>query len=842
MSNHNEQRMQSGKPLKYAIERRAFINDNRRSYDITPGKYLVIKRTCMILLMVFAAQYVIAQNKASVTGKITGILGEAATGVTVSIKGSERGTLSKEDGTFELDNLEPGKYELLFRVLGYEPHRQIISLSAGQAVKIDVKLTETATVLESVTVTGKTQAEQVRQQAYNVAAIDARKLHNTTYDLKQALNKVSGVRIRESGGLGSAFNFSLNGFTGNQVKFFLDGIPMDNFGTSLQMNNIPINMADRIEVYKGVVPVWLGADALGGAINIVTNPNKRDYLDVSYSYGSFNTHRTAINTGYTAASGFTLQLNAFQNYSDNDYKVDVDVANLTTGVYTPMRVRRFHDTYRNETVIANIGVVGKQYADKLLLEITLGRNKADIQTGNRMFDVYGARKRNGDIIMPSVKYLKNNLFIKDLNLSLNANYNLGHEQLVDTVFKQYNWLGEYRDKSTDPNAVGGELRRTLYKYKNNNANITANLGYKFSGKHSLALNNTFLGFNRKGKDRLDPDNELNRQPRKNYKNILGLGYRYDLNERFNASAFLKDYNQSTTAFQTYTPPDAPYGTLPTYTKQKKSVNKIGYGAAVSYFLNAGLQAKASYEKTYRLPENDEIFGNPTIDRIENFSLQPESSDNANLGLTYQFVPAKEHKLHIETNFIYRNSKDFIRPNLTSVGGAAMIQMLNQQDVRTTGIDGEIRYTFKDALAVGVNMTWQNIRNRTKYEPNETQVSQIYKDRIPNIPYLYGNANAQYSVKGLVSAANVLNIGYNLTYVHEYYLNWPSQGAAGSKLTIPEQFQHDINVVYSIKDGRYNIGLECRNIFDAKIYDNFSLQKPGRSFSIKLRYFIAGNQK
>ncbi|RLJ71995.1 outer membrane receptor protein involved in Fe transport [Pedobacter alluvionis] len=836
----NIQKKQGSIIIKCTIESSVYCDDTVR------GKNWVKKINSIILFftlfMLFTAQYAVAQNKTSITGKITGISGEAVPGINIRIKGREVRTLSKEDGTFELNNLKPGNYELLFHGLGYKPHSQKISLSAGQFIKVEVRLTEISTVLESVTVAGKTQAAEIRQQAYNVAAIDARKLHNTTYDLNQALNKVSGVRIRESGGLGSAFNFSLNGFTGNQVKFFLDGIPMDNFGTSLQMNNIPINMADRIEVYKGVVPVWLGADALGGAINIVTNTNQRDYLDVSYSYGSFNTHKSAVNAGYTAKSGFTVQVNAFQNYSDNNYKVDVDVANLTTGVYTPMRVRRFHDTYRNETVIANIGVTGKRYADKLLLGITLGQNKADIQTGNRMFDVYGARKRNGDIIMPSLKYLKNNLFIKDLNLSLNANYNLGHEQLVDTVFKQYNWLGESRDKSTDPDAVGGELRRTLYKYKNNNANITANLGYKFLDKHSLALNNTFLGFNRRGKDELDPDNKLNMQPRENFKNILGLGYRYDMNERFNASVFLKNYNQSTTAFQSYTSPNAPWGTLPNYTKQKKSVNKSGYGAAASYFLNTGLQAKASYEKTYRLPENDELFGNPTIDRIENFSLRPESSENANLGLAYQFILVKEHKLHIESNFIYRNSKDFIRPNLTSVGGVAMIQMLNQQDVRTTGIDGEIRYTFKDALVVGVNMTWQNIRNQTKYEANETQVSQIYKDRIPNMPYLYGNANAQYSIKGLGIATNVLNIGYNLTYVHEYYLNWPSQGSTGSKLNIPEQFQHDVNAVYSIKDGRYNIGLECRNLFDAKIYDNFSLQKPGRSINIKLRYFIAGNQK
>jgi outer membrane receptor protein involved in Fe transport len=134
------------------------------------------------------------------------------------------------------------------------------------------------------------------------------------------------------------------------------------FGSSFQINNIPINIAERLEVYKGVVPIWLGSDALGGAINIVTGDRFRNYVDASYSFGSFNTHRSVVNAAYTAKSGFTVRLNAFQNYSDNDYKVTVDAADIYTGAYKANAVvRRFHDNYHNETVMASVGVVGKKY-------------------------------------------------------------------------------------------------------------------------------------------------------------------------------------------------------------------------------------------------------------------------------------------------------------------------------------------------------------------------------------------------------------------------------------------------------------------------------------------------
>ena len=48
------------------------------------------------------------------------------------------------------------------------------------------------------------------------------------------------------------------------MKIFIDGIPQEGAGAAFDLNNVPINFADRIEVYKGVVPVGFGTDAIGG--------------------------------------------------------------------------------------------------------------------------------------------------------------------------------------------------------------------------------------------------------------------------------------------------------------------------------------------------------------------------------------------------------------------------------------------------------------------------------------------------------------------------------------------------------------------------------------------------
>ena len=687
--------------------------------------------------------------------------------------------------------------------------------------------------LEKVTVVGRSATQLVNRQAFNVTAIDAKKLYNSTLDLAHALDRVSGVRLRETGGVGSNFNLAINGFSGNQVRLFLDGIPMDNFGSSFQLNNIPINFAERVEVYKGVVPVWLGSDALGGAVNIVTGSKYRNYVDVSYSFGSFNTHRSNINAAFTSKKGFTVQVNAFQNYSDNNYKVTLEVSDINTGKYYPnTTVRRFHDTYHNETLITNIGFVGKPWADKLLLGISLGKNYKEVQTGARMATVFGAWHRKGNMVMPTLKYQKKNLFIKGLELTLNANYNLGKEQNIDTAFRRYDWFGNYKQYT----GLGAERSRTMYEYSNNLGLATATLNYSFGENHSISLNNVFTTFNRKGSDELYPDDNKYEIPQKAIKNILGLGYKYEITDKWSATLFGKYLRQDAKTEISYNP-TGNWGDI-AYKPERNTVRNFGYGIAGSYFIHPDFQLKFSYEKSNRLPENEEIFGD-LMNQESNFNLKPEISDNLNLGLSYGFNLKKGHRFLVSGSAIYRYARDFIYFYFNN--NQQKLTTANLEGVSNIGGEAELRYSYKSLITAGLNLTYQHIINQQRYDPETGAPSIVYKDRMPNLPYLYGNGDVSVYFKELLGKNDQLTIGYNLLYVHRFWLYWPSRGGRGiddEKRQVPMQTSHDVNMVYSMKNGRYNIGLECRNINNAQLYDNFSLQKPSRSFNIKFRYFIA----
>ncbi len=383
------------------------------------------------------------KDNGMISGKVLSQDGEAIDYATVLLKGTTQTCYTNEKGLYHL-SAPAGNYSIIFSCTGFEDCELPVTLTAGQRTKLNVKL-KPVTQLAEVIVVGD-QLSKVKNSAYNATAVNTRELVNTTRTLSEALAKAPGMKIRESGGVGSDMAVTMDGFSGKHVKVFIDGVPQEGVGSSFGLNNIPVNFADRIEVYRGVVPVGFGADAIGGVINIVTpRRQRRWFVDASYSYGSFNTHKSYLNFGQTLKNGFKYEINAFQNYSDNDYWVDSPVEDFQTGAINrrkPEHVKRFNDTYHNEAVIAKAGFVNKPWADRLLVGFNYSHMYKEIQTGVRQEIVYGQKHRHGFTLMPSIEYGKRNLLTQGLDVSLNANYNRNSTTNVDTASVKYNWRGE----------------------------------------------------------------------------------------------------------------------------------------------------------------------------------------------------------------------------------------------------------------------------------------------------------------------------------------------------------------------------------------------------------------
>ncbi|MDM1507721.1 TonB-dependent receptor, partial [Myroides odoratimimus] len=221
-------------------------------------------------------------------------------------------------------------------------------------------------------------------------------------------------------------------------------------------------------------------------------------------------------------------------------------------------------------------------------------------------------------------------------------------------------------------------------------------------------------------------------------------------------------------------------------------NFTGYGIATAYNILPDLQVKGSFEHSIRMPEAYEMFGDE-VNLASNYNLKPESSNNFNVGLQYGFTINEVNQFKVETNFLYRKAKDYIKEEVnTGQGTAAQKVNRNIGGVLVKSFDGEIRYSYKDFFSVMANVTYQDILNDMKYENNSEEVSALYRDRVANIPYLYGNGMVSFNFKEVFGSKNSLRLDYNMMYVQKYYLYAPSAGIAKYKRYIPEQFSQDIS--------------------------------------------------
>ena len=300
-----------------------------------------------------------ARKQAMVSGKVFSTSNEIMDFASVQVKGTSIGTRPNEKGIYHL-KAPAGDYTLIVSAVGLETLERKVHLTEGERNKLNIVIKPSTTELDEVVITS-TGVSRIKRSAFNAVAVDLKGMAGLNKNLAEVLTTVPGVKLRETGGMGSDMQLMLDGFTGKHVKIFIDGVPQEGAGTALNLNNLPVNFAERIEVYRGVVPVGFGTDALGGVINIVTNLRKLGWFaDASYSYGSFNTHRSYVNFGQTFKNGFSYEINAFQNYSDNDYHVYAPVEDFETGRIDKdkrVRVKRFNDTYHNEAVFCFFGFV-----------------------------------------------------------------------------------------------------------------------------------------------------------------------------------------------------------------------------------------------------------------------------------------------------------------------------------------------------------------------------------------------------------------------------------------------------------------------------------------------------
>lgn len=229
------------------------------------------------------------------TGSISGSVrdsttGEAISGATVSVRGTNRGASSGDDGRFSIAGVAPGKYTTVIRRLGYHQTSRDVTVTAGQEVVVNFLLPPAPRVMDEIVTTAT--GEQRRREVGNlIATIRADSIVATApvTNLSQLLaGRVAGVQVQFGGGitgLSSPINIrGQNSFSlSNEPLLVVDGIRVDNSTagpasaptyagpSSGRFNDIDPSEIESIEIVKGPSAATLyGTDAANGVILVKT--------------------------------------------------------------------------------------------------------------------------------------------------------------------------------------------------------------------------------------------------------------------------------------------------------------------------------------------------------------------------------------------------------------------------------------------------------------------------------------------------------------------------------------------------------------------------------------------
>ena len=679
--------------------------------------------------------------------------------------------------------------------------------------------------LENVTVIGKSKTQKLREGALSVNAIDVHSMIGSLSNLNSIVDRTAGVKIREEGGVGSDFDLSINGMSGNAVRYFLDGVPLDTKGSEVTLANLPVNLIDHIEIYKGVVPTWLSSDALGGAINIVTNRKRTNYLDASYGMGSYHTHRGDLNAQYVLKNGLTIRPTLGINYSKNDYMMkDVEVWDEAAGRYIPKERRRFHDDYLSLLGQLEVGVSDKWWTDDCYVTLSYHKVDKDLQTSQVQSHVIGMADRQSDAWSVGVNYRKKDFLLKDLTANMSLSHTWDHTLVTDTAHRKYDWNGDWI--RSDRNEINGRAFSRRHT-KRPLTLLKADLNYQLSEQHLLNLS---YSLNRTGNERWDEvDNAFIPSNDVFVKHVIGLAYNQSLlNNRMQNTFFLKDYVNHLKIEQS----DLYFITGSKAMAGSNTQNSLGGGLGTRFEVAPSLAVKASYEHSVRLPLARELLGNGTT-IYANTALKPEESNNLNVGVFGTFRNGL-HSLYYEANGFLRYVDNYIQPTISDDEG--YLQYTNQPAVRIKGLEGEVRYDWNKRLQVVANISWQDARDRQEFK-DDGKPSVTFNNHVPNRPWLFASAEARYQFTDLLSKDDRLQLGVDYQWVHWFYLSWEAYGLPETKARIPEKNLVGANATYSWHNNRYSVSLDCQNLLDETVYDNYKLQKPGRSLFVKFRLLL-----
>ena len=289
-------------------------------------------RKNLMLLVVVVIMPFLTMAQYSISGKVMDEkTGESLPGANVSLENTLKSTITSQNGTFHINRLINGEYNLTISYVGYETTNQKVVVEGN--VTVNFQLKPSVYLQDEVIVQGTRANERTPMTVQNISKDEIKSL-NMGQDVPFLINSSPSVVTTSDAGTGIGYTgMRIRGTDMNRINITVNGIPLNEAEThAVYWVDLPdfASSVDNIQIQRGVGTSTNGAGAFGATINLQTNkPSTEAYTELGQTFGSFNTHKTTASAG-TGLINKRWIVEARGSKINSDGYVDRATANLAS--------------------------------------------------------------------------------------------------------------------------------------------------------------------------------------------------------------------------------------------------------------------------------------------------------------------------------------------------------------------------------------------------------------------------------------------------------------------------------------------------------------------------------
>lgn len=325
---------------------------------------------------------------------------------------------SDEKGIVNIPEINISK--LILNHVSFE--EKIVIIKENENIPNEIKLTPKTFYIEEIVSTGQIRPTTIQKSVFDIKVIDKESINaRAAPTLREVLMNENNVRVSKDGVLGSSL--SINGVDGQNVKIMIDGVPMiGRENGNINLDQINVKNAERIEIIQGPMSAIYGSDALGGVINIITkDPEKGFFLELDSYNESVGQYNVSANSSFKIKDNkflLSANRNLFQGFSPNPtfraqlwdpreqyftdikwlkdigkYKLSYNInymkdfiLNRTEPIDAPYNELGFDDEYHTNRISNSLNLIG-EVADGRFVNIIANHSYYDRKTDRYLKDL-----------------------------------------------------------------------------------------------------------------------------------------------------------------------------------------------------------------------------------------------------------------------------------------------------------------------------------------------------------------------------------------------------------------------------------------------------------------------